>query len=131
MAFAKTYITVIGIVLVVSGLLGFFDNPFVGADPDAILAADALHNIVHIATGFLGLWIGLSKRGEALARGVIAFGVLYLVLFVVLYLSPTLFGALSIEVNNGDHVLHAVLAVVSLLVGFAARRQSSGTPAMA
>ena len=57
--------------------------------------------------------------------------VLYLVLFVVLFLSPTLFGALSIEVNNADHVLHAVLAVVSLLVGFAARRQSSGTPAMA
>ena len=123
-SFAKTYITVIGVVLVVSGLLAFIDNPLFG--PDAVFATDALHNIVHIVTGGLALAIGFGRSGEALARGVIGFGWLYLVLFVVLLVSPTLFGLLTVEVNLADHVLHAGLGVLSLLVGMGARRTATG-----
>ncbi|MGH8924852.1 MAG: DUF4383 domain-containing protein [Acidimicrobiia bacterium] len=127
--FAKTYITVIGVVLVVSGLLGFIENPIVG--PDALLATDALHNIVHILTGGLALAIGFGRSGEALVRGVIGFGWLYIVLFVVLLLSPTLFGLLTIEVNVADHILHGGLGVLSLLIGMSARRVTGTTPASA
>jgi hypothetical protein len=122
MGFAKPYITVVGVVLVISGLLAFVSNPFVGSSSNAILAADALHNFVHIATGLLGLWLGFTKRGESLARGVVGFGYLYVVLFIVLVATPTLFGLLSIPVNGADHVLHAALGFVSLLVGYSARR---------
>ena len=118
-SFAKTYITVIGVVLVVSGLLGFVENPIVG--PDALLATDALHNIVHLGTGALALFIGFGQRGDRLARGVIGFGWLYAALFVVLLVTPTLFGLLSVPVNGADHILHVGLAVVSLVVGMSAR----------
>ncbi|MGQ0848371.1 MAG: DUF4383 domain-containing protein [Actinomycetota bacterium] len=128
---AKTYITVVGVILVASALLGFTSNPFVGEAENALLAADALHNIVHLITGLLALWIGFGMSGDRLARGVIGFGWLYVVLFVVLLLSPDLFGLLSIDTNLADHVLHAALGVVSLLVGMAARRATGATPATA
>lgn len=128
---AKAYIIVVGLILVISGLAGFIDNPIVG-DPanDVILATDALHNIVHLATGLLGLWIGLGM-GDRVARGVIWFGWLYIVLFVVLLISPNLFGLLSVDVNNADHFLHGALGVVSILVGLASRRATGPTPAPA
>lgn len=129
---AKAYIIVVGVILVLSGLAGFVDNPIVG-DPanEPILATDALHNIVHLATGLLGLWIGLGMAGDRVARGVIWFGWLYIVLFVVLLLSPDLFGLLTVDVNNADHFLHGALGVVSLLVGFVARQTTGASPARA
>jgi hypothetical protein len=124
---AKAYIITAGVLGVGTGLLGFLGNPFV-AEPvhDPIFATDATHNLIHIATGVLALWIGLRTTGERQARGITSFGILYLVLFVTLLISPDLFGVLRVDVNNADHVLHAALGLATLVVGLAATRSSSG-----
>ncbi|MFN2487207.1 MAG: DUF4383 domain-containing protein [Acidimicrobiia bacterium] len=127
-SFAKSYITVIGVVLIVGGILGLTNNPLFGTD--GLFATDALHNIVHVATGPVALAIGFGQRGDSLARGAIGFGWLYMVLFVLLLVFPTLFGSLSVEVNVADHFLHAGLGVVTLLVGLGARR-AVGSPVVA
>jgi hypothetical protein len=121
----KAYITIAGVLGLVTGLVGFTDNPFVG-DPahDAIFATDSLHNLVHISTGLLALWIGLGMTGQRQARGITRFGTLYILLFVVFLISPRLFGLLQVDVNNADHVLHAALGVATLVVGMAAIRAS-------
>src|SRR5215210_1381448 len=89
---ARTYAAVVGIVLVAVGLLGFVSNPIVSSDPSAIFTVNAVHNIVHIASGALALYIAFALRGEAQANGLIAFGVLYAVVFVLVLLDPRLFG---------------------------------------
>lgn len=131
---AQTYATVVGIVLVASGLLGFINNPIVGPGPNGngegvLLAANAVHNIVHIATGALALFIAFGLKGRDQATGLIAFGVLYLIIFVALLVDRTLFGLFrDVPANAGDHVLHALLALSALAIGYMARgSESSGT----
>jgi hypothetical protein len=131
---AQTYATVVGVVLVVSGLLGFINNPFVGAGPNndgtnVILAANAVHNVVHLATGALALFIAFGLKGRDQATGVIAFGIVYALIFIAVLISPTLFGLFGdIPANIGDHVLHALLALSALAIGYMARgSESSGT----
>ena len=94
MSYAKPYAALIGIVLVAVGLLGFISNPLVG-DTNAIFVTGPVHNFVHLATGLLALGVAFGLRGEQQAMGVIGIGLLYLVVFVLLLVSPTLFGILG------------------------------------
>jgi hypothetical protein len=128
MSYAKPYAALIGIVLVAVGLLGFVSNPLVG-DGNAIFLTGPVHNIVHLATGLLALGVAFGLRGEQQAMGVIGIGLLYLVIFVLLLVSPTLFGILgaAYPVSTADHGLHFGLAVISLAVGWMARGQSMAT----
>jgi hypothetical protein len=123
MNWGKVYITAAGVIGVVTGLLGFVDNAFVG-DPanDAIFATDAVHNVIHVGTGALALYIGLAMSGARQAKGIIGFGFLYLVLAVVLMASPSMFGLMHVEVNTADDLLHVALGLVTSVVGFAAYR---------
>lgn len=124
---AQGYMALVGVVLVVAGLLGFISNPIVGAGPagngtDVILATNGVHNIVHLLTGVLALYIAFGLSGEAQATGTIAFGVLYVVILVAVLVSPDLFGLFRpVPANTPIHVLHAALALVSLGVGYLAR----------
>ncbi len=120
-----------GASLVGAGLLGFVaGNPIASADPNALFRVNALHNIVHLATGALALWIGLGTRGATLANGLIGYGVLYAVVAVLLVVDPTLFGLFSdAPANTADHVLHAALAIVSIGLGWMLRSAQPMTAA--
>jgi hypothetical protein len=121
-----------GVSLIGAGLLGFVaGNPIASADPNALFRVNTVHNIVHIATGVLALWIGLGMRGYSLSTGLIGYGVLYAVVAVLLVVDPTLFGLFSdAPTNTADHVLHAALAIVSIGLGWMLRGSGS-TQAMA
>ena len=119
---AQGYAALVGAVLVIVGLLGFINNPIVG--PNGLFVTDTVHNIVHIVTGAIALYIAFGLRGEQQANGVIGFGILYLIVFLLLLLSPTMFGLLQRPVNAADHVLHAALGVVSIAVGYLAKQSS-------
>jgi hypothetical protein len=122
-----------GVSLLGAGLLGFLPgNPIASSDPNALFRVNAVHNIVHLATGALALWIGLGMRGRNLATGLIGYGVLYAVVAVLLVVDPTLFGLFSdAPANAADHVLHAALAVVSIALGWMVRSASPTSEAMA
>ncbi len=121
---AKTWMALAGIVLVAVGLLGFIPNPLVGR-ADSLIPTDAVHNIVHLATGALALFIAFGLRGENRVNGTIGFGVLYLVIFIAVVVSPNLFGLFQVSANIVLHLIHVTLTVVSLAVGYMARGRSS------
>jgi hypothetical protein len=117
---------VVGVVLVVVGLLGFIDNPIVGKNPNALVATNELHNIVHLATGLLALYIAFGLRGAAQANWLIGFGILYAVIFVAVVISPNLFGLFGeyrSELN--EHIIHGAVAVISLGVGWMGRSSAA------
>jgi hypothetical protein len=122
---AMGWATLAGIVLVAAGLLGFLNTSIAGTSDGALLRVDTVHNIVHILTGLVALYIAFGLKGEQQVNGLIGFGILYVVIFVAVLLSPTLFGIFSVAANAPIHVIHAAVAVVSLAVGYMARGSSS------
>jgi hypothetical protein len=122
---AQSWMTLAGIVLVAVGLIGFISNPLVGSQADALIPTDAIHNVVHLATGLLALYIAFGMRGATQVNATIGFGVLYVIIFAAVVVSPNLFGIFTIAANATIHVIHAALAVVSLAVGYMARSSTS------
>lgn len=118
---AKWWAALAGVVLIAVGLLGFVSNPLVGSAPGALVPTDSVHNIVHLGTGLLALYIAFGLRGANLANGVIGFGILYAVIFLAVLISPNLFGLFGISANAVLHVIHFAVAAVSLVVGYMAR----------
>src|SRR3954454_19697978 len=88
-----------GIVLVAAGLLGFLNTSIAGSQAGALLAVDNVHNIVHILTGLIALYIAFGLKGEAQVNGVLGLGVLYGIIFVAVLASPNLFGIFSVSAN--------------------------------
>jgi hypothetical protein len=116
----QAYAAIAGVVLVLVGLLGFLNTPIVGEN--GFFATDALHNIVHTVTGLYGLYVAFGLRGSAQVQGMLIFAILYLVILVVVFLSPTLFGLFSVPANAPLHVVHAALAVAGFATYFLGRQ---------
>ena len=117
-----------GIVLVAAGALGFLNTSIVGSAEGALLRTDTVHNIVHLATGLVALYIAFGLKGEQQVQALLGFGILYVIILVAVLVSPNLFGIFAVASNTTIHVVHAAVAIVSLAVGYMAR---SGATAMA
>lgn len=117
----KAWATLAGIVLAATGVLGFLGTPLVGSASGALVPTDTLHNAVHLGTGVLALGIAFGTSGKTQVDAVLGFGILYVVIFVAVLVSPTLFGLFSVPANTVIHVIHAAVAAVSLAVALMAR----------
>jgi hypothetical protein len=113
---ARLYATLVGAVLVVAGIVGFFYSASFGApgevdDVFGILSVNAWHNVFHIATGAIGLLVA----GYAARQYALWLGVLYVVLAIwgfVIGSGDSILG--FIPVNTGDDFLHLVLGVLGI-----------------
>lgn len=123
---AQWWMALAGAVLLATGLIGFIQNP-IAYSTDAILIVDNVHNVVHLATGALALFIAFGLRGEQQINATIGFGLLYVAIFVLNLLSPNLFGLFSVPANTPIHVVHATVAVVTLAVGYMARSAATAS----
>ena len=126
MSLTKGYAAIIGVVLILLGLLGFIANPIVGdAGSNPIFVTGTVHNLVHLITGALALYVAFGLKGDQQVMGVIGIGLLYLALVLLTLVSGDLFGLLGYKVNVADHALHVGLALSALAVGWY-ERSSSG-----
>lgn len=106
---------ILGIVLVLIGVAGFFvDGTLI------VFQVDTIHNIVHILSGVIG--IAAASSGESYSR-------MYLIVFGLVYGVVTVIGFVNggdilglFQVNDADNYLHAAIAVVSLGVGFGSKK---------
>ena len=119
---AQLFAYVVGAVLVLVGIIGFFaDSAFdtgSGIDGDKLLGifeVNGIHNLVHIGSGLLLLAIA-PKRATA-RYGVLAFGAVYAIVTIIgLADGKDVLGL--IPVNPADNVLHIALTAGALLAGF-------------
>jgi hypothetical protein len=82
-----------------------------------IFPINILHNVVHLAFGIWGL--AASRTFGAAKTYAIAAGAIYLLLAVLGFVAPTMFGL--VPIGGNDIWLHALLAVALLGFGVAAR----------
>lgn len=116
----RTFAVIFGVIMIVVGVLGFIpvvteDNHLFG-----IFHVNFVHNVIHIATGFIALLSGLNN---ALASRLFfqVFGVVYgLVGLLGIYYGSS--AILGIVANNfADTLLHLAIAALSLYLGFGVR----------
>jgi uncharacterized protein DUF4383 len=122
---AQVYALVIGLTLVVAGIAGFFYSASFstgdGAERDAVLGildVNGWHNIVHIASGAVGLLVVGSYRGaRAYALGL---GVVYLLVTLLGFIAGDGEEILNlIPVNTEDNFLHLLIGIAGIAAGLA------------
>jgi hypothetical protein len=123
-ALVRGWMTLAGIVLVALGLLGFLDNPLVGKASGALIPTDNTHNIVHLFTGLLALYIAFRLGGQNQVSATIGFGILFVVIFLAVLISPDLFGFFDVPATAIVHAMNATVAVISFGVGYLARNSA-------
>jgi Domain of unknown function (DUF4383) len=125
---ARLYALLVGSVLTIAGIIGFFyessfdtGSALVTDDVFGILAINGWHNVVHIATGVIGLAaVGYAARTYALVLGVV-----YVVVAIWGFAETSGgFGVILdfLPVNTEDNVLHLVLGLTGLAAGAATPR---------
>jgi len=115
---AKTAALVFGVIFILVGALGYFDNPVVGAaGSGAIFEVDAMHNYVHFGAGAVLIVAALISMAS---MGLIVVGVVYGAVGVLGLVTIPQGGMLlgQFHMNANDHYLHIALAVVLLAAGF-------------
>jgi len=124
---AKTVATVVGVVFILVGIAGFFDEHLMGAN------LGKTHNVVHLASGAVSLYLGLKGSLGAARKFCLVFGIVYGLLGVVGFVA----GAAPdhqlviwhLHLMTKDHIIHIVIGVLYLIGGFATK--SGATPAAA
>jgi hypothetical protein len=118
---AKKLLSVFGVILLLVGIIGFFNDPVFG-----VFEVDTMHNIVHLLTGILALIFAAQGEGPARTFSKV-FGIIYLIVTVVGFVQgDTVLGIIS--VNGADNYLHILLTIVFLAIGFAGSSSSAPAP---
>jgi hypothetical protein len=133
---ARLYCTLVGAVLVIAGIIGFFyssgfDTGVSGVANDTdevfgILGVNGWHNLVHLAIGL----VLLAAAGSAARTAALAVGLLYLVLSIWGFIDGDNVLIGLIPVNNEDNVLHLVLGLTGLAAGAASPVETRAAPAV-
>lgn len=109
--FAKLF----GVVMLLVGILGFVPALTPGGLLLGVFQVNALHNIVHLATGLLAVWAAGTAANSRLFFKV--FGIVYgLVTILGFVMNGDILGL--IPVNMADNLLHILITVVALYAGF-------------
>ena len=116
----KRFAQILGVVLILVGLVGLVlgDRVWLG-----ILNVDIVEDIVHLATGGLLAYVGFSRLDLATARSVVlALGIVYLVVSILGFVAPIMFGLIPHGYTIFDDLLHLALGVLGLAVVLSAPR---------
>lgn len=128
---ARLYATLVGGVLLIAGIIGFFYSASFGSpgevdDLFGILAINGWHNVIHVLTGALGLAVaGYAAREYALGLGIV-----YLIVALWGFIIGSGDSILGIvPVNTEDNILHLLLGLLGLGAYAATPRDMAERPA--
>jgi hypothetical protein len=121
----KPFAQILGVVLILVGIVGLIlgDKVWLG-----ILNVDIVEDLVHLATGGLLAYVGFSGMDLSAARSVVlALGVIYLLVGILGFVVPTMFGLIPDGYTIFDDLLHLALGVLGLVVALSTPSGSAQT----
>jgi hypothetical protein len=114
--YARIYAQIIGVVLVLVGVVGLVLGNVVWL---GILNVDIVEDIVHLITGGLLAYVGFGRVDQALTRTVVGvLGIIYLVVSVLGFVVPMMFGLIPHGYTLFDNLLHLALGVLSIALAW-------------
>ena len=116
----RQYARIVGILVLLGGVLGLIlGGPYLAN----ILNIELVEDIVHLVTGALMAYVGFAAVDNSLVRSVIGIlGVVYLLVTVLGFVDPNLFGLLEAGYTIYDNLLHLVLGIAGIAVGWFVNR---------
>ncbi|MBI5803098.1 DUF4383 domain-containing protein [Candidatus Pacearchaeota archaeon] len=111
----KTFALILGIVLVVVGVWGFFTDMILG-----LFGVNAFQSVLHLIAGFFGIYIGTKGEGPGYNLTLGLIGIALGVLGFVPVIDDLLLTLLNI--NTEITLLHLAIGVVSLSVYYTAKK---------
>ncbi len=123
---ANRIATILGVLFLLVGLLGFAMPGLLGAH------LTLAHNIVHLVSGAISLWLGLKGTPSGAKTFCLVFGLVYLLLGVCGFLLGTgddkMLTVLPGQLMFGtmDHIIHVALSVIFLIGGLTTKTGSRG-----
>ena len=119
---ARTYAKVAGVAIVLIGVGGLLLG---GKSLFGVLNIDIAEDIVHLVTGGLMVAVGFRGSDSAVRTVVGGLGVVYLLVAVLGFIVPDMFGLLPSEYETVlDNLIHLTLGVLGIVVGFFVGRRS-------
>lgn len=116
---ARTYAGIVGIVVILIGVVGLLagEKPLLG-----LVNIDIVEDIIHLVTGGLLAYVGFGQQDEGLARSVVGgLGAVYLLVGVLGFIIPMLFGLLPNGYSIVDNIIHLTLGVLGIAVAVSSR----------
>ena len=120
---ARQYAQVVGVVLILLGVVGLLlgDELFLG-----ILNIDLVEDIIHLLSGGLLAYVGFGRTDDGTVKTVVgALGVVYLLVGILGFIVPSLFGLIPSGYTIFDNLVHLALGVLGLVVAGVPGRSTS------
>lgn len=123
----RQYAKIAGVVIVLIGVVGLVAGE---GSLGGFLNIDIAEDIIHLVTGGLMVYVGFSSRDAELLRKVVGgLGVVYLLVGLLGFVVPMLFGLLPGGYSVVDNLIHLVLGVAGIYLGFFVPRERATTGA--
>ena len=127
---ARLVSQIFGVILTLVGILGFIPALVPNGYLLGVFAVNPLHNIIHLATGLLGIFAGFAMGGQYARLYTLIFGIVYTIVAIVGFVQGnTVLGL--IPTGIADNILHAALAIAFLGSYFATPSESAASPRVA
>jgi hypothetical protein len=122
---AKTISTLIGIVFILVGIVGFFSHELMGAH------LSTAHNVIHLVSGAIALYFGMKGTPAQAKTFALIFGFVYGALGVVGFLAgegeDRMLRLLpgTLELGTVDHIIHIAIGALFLIGALATRTSAA------
>lgn len=115
MSLSRVCALVLGIIIILFGILGFFEY----FTPDGFLfgvfQVDLIHNLIHIISGLIGIIAAIPNQRRYAAWYILEMGIIYgLITILGFLLNGNLFSLVIFNLN--DNLLHAGITVIAFMM---------------
>ena len=118
---AKTVCKLLGLIFVILGIAGFVAPELLGAH------LNLPHNVVHLVSGAIALYLGFSGSASAARTFCLIFGIVYLLLGICGWFLGTgaehMLNVGPLMLGKMDHIIHILLGVIFLVGGLLRRSE--------
>jgi hypothetical protein len=108
---AKAYAGIVGAVLLLVGIVGFVTSDFMG------MHFNMVHNVIHVASGVIGLAAATMGGGSKSRLFAQVFGVVYTIVAIAGFAGIGAIVSL-LDLNMSYNIVHVAVGVLGLVAGF-------------
>ena len=110
---AKQYALIVGVVLLLAGVCGFFMHDLFG-----LIVFHPIHNVIHLGSGAIGVLVALGKNPNGPRTFAQVFGVIYTLVAIAGFFGVVDLGSIQLGLNTTYNLIHLVVGLLGIAAGF-------------